>query len=224
MGGDDEISSDFQLIAATNRDLTADVLAGKFREDLLARINLWTFRLPGLAERREDIEPNVEYELRNFAEKSGQKMTFAKDARQRFLDFARSPDAAWKANFRDLNASIIRMATLSRDDRIRTEMVEHEIERLRLNWNAASPILPDAEALESVLGHERATELDSFDAVQLAHVLKVCRESKTLAEAGRKLFQHSRMKKKSKNDTDRVSKYLAGFGLNWDNVAGAAGE
>lgn len=83
---------------------------------------------------------------------------------------------------------------------------------------------PDEKILVEILGEDGAAELDSFDAVQLAHVLKVCRESKTLAEAGRKLFHHSRTKKKSKNDTDRVSKYLAGFGLNWDNVVGTADE
>jgi len=48
LGSDDEAHSDFQLIAGTNRDLLAAVRERKFREDLLARINLWTFSLPGL--------------------------------------------------------------------------------------------------------------------------------------------------------------------------------
>ena len=47
----------------TNRDLRARVARGRFREDLLARINLWTFRLPALRERPEDIPPNLEFEL-----------------------------------------------------------------------------------------------------------------------------------------------------------------
>jgi transcriptional regulatory protein RtcR len=47
--------SDFQLIAGTNQDLFAAVREGRFREDLLARINLWTFSLPGLRSRPEDI-------------------------------------------------------------------------------------------------------------------------------------------------------------------------
>ena len=58
--------SDFQLIAGTNRDLRDDVDRGRFREDLLARINLWTFGLPALRERREDIEPNIDYELERY--------------------------------------------------------------------------------------------------------------------------------------------------------------
>jgi len=57
MGADQETHSDFQLIAGTNRDLRDDVRAGRFRDDLLARINLWTFSLPALKDRREDIEP-----------------------------------------------------------------------------------------------------------------------------------------------------------------------
>ena len=47
VGSDTEVGSDFQLIAGTNRDLKAAVAAGEFREDLLARIDLWTFRMPG---------------------------------------------------------------------------------------------------------------------------------------------------------------------------------
>ena len=52
--------SDFQLICGTNRNLMDAVTSGKFRRDLLARIDLWSFKMPGLAERREDIEPNLD--------------------------------------------------------------------------------------------------------------------------------------------------------------------
>ena len=58
VGADVEIVSDFQLISGTNHDLNADVRTGRFRSDLLARISLWTFSLPGLSERPEDIEPS----------------------------------------------------------------------------------------------------------------------------------------------------------------------
>jgi transcriptional regulatory protein RtcR len=69
LGSDEEAHSNFQLIAGTNRDLFAAVGQGKFREDLLARINLWTFSLPGLKDRAQDIEPNLDFELDRFAEK-----------------------------------------------------------------------------------------------------------------------------------------------------------
>ena len=52
--------------------------AGRFREDLLARINLWVFRLPGLKDRPEDIEPNLRYELDRYAERTGTIVRFSR--------------------------------------------------------------------------------------------------------------------------------------------------
>src|SRR5256885_13202819 len=56
--------------AGTNRDLVAETRNGRFRDDLLARVNLWTFALPALRDRREDIEPNLAYELEQLDRKS----------------------------------------------------------------------------------------------------------------------------------------------------------
>jgi transcriptional regulatory protein RtcR len=64
------------LNAGTNRDLMAAVKDGSFREDLLCRINLWAFALPGLRSRPEDIEPNLQFELDQLARKTGQRVTF----------------------------------------------------------------------------------------------------------------------------------------------------
>ena len=61
---------------------------GEFREDLLARINLWTFALPGLAQRTKDIAPNLDHELENAARRLGRRVGMAKDVRAAFLDFA----------------------------------------------------------------------------------------------------------------------------------------
>ena len=63
VGSDKEISADFQLIAGTNKDLRIEVQVGRSREDLWARLNTWTFFLPSLIERPEDIAPNFDYEL-----------------------------------------------------------------------------------------------------------------------------------------------------------------
>jgi transcriptional regulatory protein RtcR len=93
LGSDRESSSDFQLIAGTNRDLANAVAEGRFRDDLLARINLWTFQLPALVDRLEDIEPNVEYELDQFRRRTGTVVTFSKEARDLFLAFATSDHA-----------------------------------------------------------------------------------------------------------------------------------
>ena len=212
VGSDKAVGSDFQLIAGTNRDLAAAVRRGEFREDLLARINLWTFQLPALRERVEDIEPNLEYELEEFARKNGRKVTINREARDAFLEFATSGPAEWAGNFRDLNAAVTRMCTLAPGGRISTAVVEGEIERLRRQWGGGDEQAGSAE-LERVL--PAGLELDLFDRVQLSEVVKVCRRSKTLSEAGRELFAVSRGKKGSANDADRLRKYLARFGLEW---------
>ena len=218
VGSDREFESDFQLIAGTNRDLVDAVAKGEFREDLFARLNLWTFNLPGLAERREDIEPNLEYELERYASAEDTRVTFNKEARARYLAFATSSRASWNGNFRDLSASITRMATLSPDGRIDTPTVEAEISRLERLWVSADGDSSDALVAE-FLGHEALTELDPFDRAQLAEVIATCRRHTSLSGAGRELFASSRLRRKSTNDADRLRKYLARFALAWDDIS-----
>lgn len=219
VGSDQDVTSHFQLIAGTNRDLLAEVVQGRFREDLLARINLWTFCLPGLAERREDIEPNLDYELQCYTARTGRKVSFNKEARRQFLEFAVSGRALWKANFRDLNAAITRMATLAAGGRITVDLVDEETRRLEAAWGVSTP--KEGETfLAGILGPEKTAGLDQFDRVQLAEVVRVSAQSRTLSEAGRRLFDVSRTQKKSANDADRLRKYLARFGLTWEDLRG----
>ena len=151
IGSDTPAKSRFQLIAGTNRDLGAEASAGRFREDLLARINLWTFKLPALSERREDIEPNLDYELNRFAETHGRAATFNKEARDAFLKFAESRDTEWRGNFRDLNAAVTRMATLAPRGRIRVEEVALEEQRLRDHWQRGISGEPESPELGRIL-------------------------------------------------------------------------
>jgi transcriptional regulatory protein RtcR len=218
LGSDLETTSDFQLIAGTNRDLLGRVADGRFRDDLLARINLWTFRLPALKDRREDIEPNLEYELSQFSKRAGRTVRFSTEAREQFLSFATASEARWAGNFRDLSASITRMATLSPAGRIVEPIVDDELARLRLAWTLTEREDPAENICVDVLGEERAADLDRFDRVQLADVLAVCRRSRSLSEAGRELFAESRKKKTSGNDADRLRKYLARFGVSWGEI------
>jgi transcriptional regulatory protein RtcR len=217
VGADKEAASDFQLIAGTNRDLGQAVAAGSFRDDLYARLNLWTFILPGLAERREDIAPNLDYELDRFAEREGERASFNKEARERYLAFATSPEARWPGNFRDLAASVTRMATLSPKGRIDVECVEAEVKRLRRLWSSQTD--DGLGLLLEVLDEQAVAEIDPFDRVQLAETIRVCRASRSLSEAGRTLFAASRARRASANDADRLRKYLARFGLEWRAIA-----
>lgn len=220
LGADEEVESQFQLISRTNRDLRKEVANGRFRADLFARINLWAFTLPGLKERREDIEPNLEYELDRYRQEHGRLARFNAEARRAFLDFARHPDSCWSGNFRDLNASVQRMATLAGGKRISIEIVRGEIERLRLLWQTdRSPDAADRDLLGTILDADTMAGLDLFEIPRLAAALRVCRECRSLSEAGRRLFQVSRQQKKTSNDADRMRKYLARFGLTWETVA-----
>ena len=217
LGGDREVKSDFMLIAGTNRNLGEMVRERRFRDDLLARINLWTFVLPGLKDRLEDIEPNLDFELEQFARRNGANVRFNREARDRFLKFATSPEALWPGNFRDLNGAVVRMATLARGGRITTEIVDEEIARLRGEW---SPRAHSAinELLLRCIGEEKLATLDAFDRVQLEHVVDVMSRARSLSDAGRLLFSASRQEKKSANDADRLRKYLARYGLDWKVV------
>jgi len=230
LGSDREVESDFQLVAGTNRDLRTEVAAGRFREDLFARINLWSYVLPGLAQRPEDIEPNVEHLLVRAGTELGRSVRFSNEARAAYLRYAQSPEALWTGNFRDLSASVTRLATLADSGRIGLPLVEAEIARLRWLWQPASDArngLASAtgtvgrDELAALLGDEAVESMDLFDQLQLAAVLQVCRQSRTLSDAGRLLFQASRTQRTVVNDADRLRKYLVRFGLDWDRVVAA---
>ncbi len=225
VGADRPVASDFQLIAGTNQDLRASVVAGKFREDLLARIHLWTFELPGLAKRREDIAPNLEFELEKFRKSQGRTATLNKEARKAFLDFAEAPDTLWRGNFRDLNAAVTRMATLAPRGRIRIEEVSEEILRLRESWyrpEIGDGRKDDNDECGDLLDPALLETLDEFDRVQLVYVAGVCRRRRTLSDAGRQIFNVSRNKRSVTNDADRLKKYLGKFGLRFEDIGGKA--
>ncbi len=221
LGGDREVESDFQLIAGTVRDLRRWVADGRFRDDLYARINLWTFELPGLASRNQDIEPNLDFELQRHARENGRPARFNAEARRRYLAFAGSPAARWPGNFRELSASVTRMATLADAGRITEDAVEEEIARLQHQWQdgAASPA--GAGEVARLLG-DAAASLDLFDRIQLESVVAVCRRARSLSEAGRLLFDVSRQARASSNDADRLRKYLLRFGLDWSMLRSPA--
>jgi transcriptional regulatory protein RtcR len=221
VGSDRDVESDFQLIAGTNHDLRDAVATGSFREDLFARINLWSYELPGLANRREDIGPNVEHLLTVLGQDMGRRVRFTVEAQARFMAFAESSEAVWAGNFRDLSASVTRLATLAEAGRIGIELVDAEIARLRWLWSrhyTQSATAGGAIELSSLLSSEALCTIDRFDQLQLCAVIAECRGARTMAEAGRRLFDASRKERSVVNDSDRVRKYLLRFGLSWDRV------
>ena len=98
-----------RLVAATNADLRTEVAAGRFREDLLFRLNTIELRLPPLRERREDILPLAQYFLRRHAARYGKTRTgFSEEALRLLRGYE------WPGNVRELDHAVERAVLLSR--------------------------------------------------------------------------------------------------------------
>lgn len=217
LGTKKEVSADFQLLATTNKDLIEEITKGHFRADLFARLSIWSFSLPSLIDRKEDLESNIAYELQKYLRENAVNITFNKEANKKYLEFCTSARARWPANFRDLSASISRMATLAEGGRIKLNEVDLEIERLRNLWSS-SPEEKPTQILTTVFNKDEIENLDLFDQIQLAGIIEVCRKESSLSAAGRTLFSATRSKKKVTNDADRLKKYLDRFGLSWKKI------
>ncbi len=108
VGGNDQIKVDVRLIAATNRDLAADVEAGRFREDLFYRLNVVHIEMPPLRLRGADIVMLAEHFLRRFALENHRRV-------EGFTDRARTKlmGSRWPGNVRALENTIERAVVLS---------------------------------------------------------------------------------------------------------------
>jgi two-component system response regulator HydG len=113
LGADREVAIDVRLIAATNRDLAAEVAAGRFREDLYYRLDVVQLHLPPLAERPDDVAPLIDHFLRRYAERFGlDAPSLAPELRQRLLG------TAYPGNVRELENRIERLVALSPDGQL----------------------------------------------------------------------------------------------------------
>src|SRR5437016_655345 len=108
VGDTADVDVDVRLVAATNRDLAAEVRAGRFREDLYYRLNVVQVRVPPLRERREDVLPLADHFLRRFAAEHGRTVPgLSADAKRRLSEY-------WfPGNVRELENLIERAVALS---------------------------------------------------------------------------------------------------------------
>ncbi|ROS05663.1 transcriptional regulatory protein RtcR [Sinobacterium caligoides] len=217
-GSDKTVSSNFQLIVGSNRDLPAMARQGKFRADLLARIDIWSYELPGLKDRLEDLQPNLDHELDKYAQKAGQMVRFNSDAKKHYLAFASSNHASWSANFRDLNASVTRMATLADHGRINKQGVLEEIQRLKKKWQSSDSNDTATTRLLGLLDQHTIDEMDYYEQLNLDNLIRVCQQCQSMAEAGRILFNKSREKRTTTNDSHRVKQLLGKYNLNFNQL------
>jgi len=111
LGSNDPVSFDVRVICATNRNLEREVKEGRFREELLYRINVITIALPALRERRDDIPLLANHFLRKYEKQLGRStMRFSKGAMRVMVGYA------WPGNVRELENSVERAAILAETD------------------------------------------------------------------------------------------------------------
>jgi NtrC-family two-component system response regulator AlgB len=151
--------ADVRVVAATNRDLDADVKAGRFREDLLFRLNVIEVRVPSLRERREDLLPLASRFLAFFARAVGRAVPqLTPDAERLLLDYD------WPGNVRELR---------------------NAIERALILWPSA--VLEPAALPERIAGARlRGPYVGgpfTLETIERAHIMATLSRTKTMEEA-----------------------------------------
>jgi two-component system response regulator AtoC len=153
---------DVRLIAATNRDLAAEVKAGRFREDLFYRLNVVPIRVPALRERPEDIEPFVRTFVRQYADRYGMGQV---DVEPALVDAMKAHP--WPGNVRDLENTVARLLALAPDDRLTLalwrSLAEPRASQPSSASSAAGDPGPSHPLRARVEGFERAIIAEQFE-------------------------------------------------------------
>jgi two-component system response regulator HydG len=161
--GGNTVQSDARIIAATNRDLGAEVEAGRFREDLFYRLNVIALTAPPLRSRREDVALLVDHFLGVYCKKNGRaRLSVPREVLARLVDYS------WPGNVRELENVIERAAVLCRGDVLRLEDLPDSV---------AQASAPAPEALSFPIG----TPLDEVEMRMIRETLKHTQGDKPLA-------------------------------------------
>ena len=161
--GGNTVQSDARIIAATNRDLAAEVEAGRFREDLFYRLNVIALTAPPLRSRREDVPLLVDHFLGVYCKKNGRaRLSVPREVLGRLMDYA------WPGNVRELENVIERAAVLCRGDVLKLEDLPDSV---------AQATAPAPDALSFPIG----TPLDEVEMRMIRETLKHTQGDKPLA-------------------------------------------
>jgi two-component system response regulator HydG len=178
VGGTDAIPVDVRIVAATNRDLEAEVAAGRFRQDLYYRLSAFPIRLPALRERPDDIPLLAEHFLLREGHPDATLSVEATVALSRY---------PWPGNVRQLENAIARAAVLAGGDRIELEHLPPEVTKHAAPSAAAPASAPvpsggglDAQLLDVPLKEAR----EAFERVYLEEQLRRCQGN--VSEAARR--------------------------------------
>jgi two-component system, NtrC family, response regulator len=151
VGGTKTISVDIRLLAATNKDLKAEVDAYRFREDLFFRLNVVHMALPPLRERPEDIPLLATHFVKKYARDVGRtNMTISPEA-MRFLC-----DHRWPGNVREFEHAIERAVLLSKDNQVSMEDLPKDLIGFSdletpIDWQKLSNLPETLDAIEKKL-------------------------------------------------------------------------
>jgi two-component system response regulator AtoC len=158
VGGVNTLRVSVRLISATNKDLQEEVGRGKFREDLLYRLNVVTLPLPTLRERKDDVEPLVDYFL-----KTKSKSKAIKSISPEALDILKRYD--WPGNVRELEHIIEGALILSEGETIKPEDLSLSIIiRGKAAETAAVSYYGDAKSVQQL-------SLEDLEKIHIKHVL-----------------------------------------------------
>jgi two-component system nitrogen regulation response regulator NtrX len=163
VGGSRWVKVDVRVISATSRDLTAEIAAGRFREDLYYRLNVVPVKLPSLAERREDVVELVNYFLARYAaERRVNTPVLTEDA------LAALQTYEWPGNVRQLRNVVERTLILAPTDQIGTigvDMLPSEV-------TAEPSKLVPGQAVRSIMGTPLREAREAFEREYLRAQIK----------------------------------------------------
>ena len=164
VGGGETIVVDARIIAATNRDLEAEVHAGRFRQDLFFRLNVVGIRLPSLRERMSDLPALTDHLLAALCARHRRgAMQLTTDARSALAAYR------WPGNVRELLNALERAVVLARGDMIHAED------------------LPDRLVAPTATSAPMTANQLSLDEIERRHIEQVLADSATLEEAAARL-------------------------------------
>ena len=135
IGGNQRIALDIRIIAATNKQLTAEVEQGNFRLDLYYRLNTVPVKIPALRERPEDIAPLAHFFIKRQCLSMGRSQVFlSAEAEKIFLAYH------WPGNIRELENIIVRIVNVLEGEIIKTDHLPHELLRFEPKTGLVIPL------------------------------------------------------------------------------------
>ncbi|MFO0553616.1 MAG: sigma-54 dependent transcriptional regulator [Polyangiaceae bacterium] len=161
--GGDTTKVDVRIVAATNKDLRAEIAAGRFREDLYYRLDVISITAPPLRTRREDIPLLVDHFLGVYCKKNNRsRLGVSKEVIDKLLDYS------WPGNVRELENVVERAVVLCRSD--------------RLTLDDLPEVVRDAEPTEpSSITFSVGTPLDEVERRLIRETLRHAKGDKSVA-------------------------------------------